>query len=95
MFVEMATFEKKIKGGKLVKVIVEGSKTINDIKILGDFFAYPEEAIFELEKALKGKEIKKETIELLVRSELKRRNAVLVGLNEEDLIYAIEKAAGA
>ena len=55
--------ELKVKGGKLLKcsIIVENEK-INQIKITGDFFMYPEEKIEEMEKMLIGKEIKEREI---------------------------------
>ncbi|MEM1753634.1 MAG: lipoate protein ligase C-terminal domain-containing protein, partial [Candidatus Methanomethylicaceae archaeon] len=46
---------KKVEGGKLIKVkLLEEKGIIKDIKITGDFFAHPEEAIEELENILKN-----------------------------------------
>ena len=47
----------KVPQGKLLKISLESDETknvITDIRITGDFFAYPEEAIEYMEKKLKN-----------------------------------------
>lgn len=45
---------KKVTGGKLLRVQIEGSGKISFIKITGDFFLHPEETLTEIEKKLRG-----------------------------------------
>jgi len=44
----MAEAKRKVEGGKLVKVRLEGG----DVRILGDFFVHPEDSIEELERVV-------------------------------------------
>lgn len=47
--------ELKVKGGKLIKCIIEiEGNEIKKIKFSGDFFMHPEEKIEELEKRICG-----------------------------------------
>ena len=46
--------ERKIKGGKLVGVELEYDGKIESVKILGDFFLYPEDSLRKIENALVG-----------------------------------------
>lgn len=49
---------RKVPGGKGVKVEVEAEDCrIRKIVISGDFFAYPEDIVEELEMALRGSEL--------------------------------------
>ncbi|MEM3462343.1 MAG: lipoate protein ligase C-terminal domain-containing protein, partial [Candidatus Bathyarchaeia archaeon] len=51
--------EHKVRGGKLIRVLLEEDRgRIARIRITGDFFLHPEDAIFELERALEGVELK-------------------------------------
>lgn len=50
----MKIAEGKAPGCKLVRVAVTGSQSNHRVRISGDFFAYPEESIELLEKALCG-----------------------------------------
>lgn len=44
--------ERKIEGGKLVRVKVDYGYIINQIEISGDFFLHPEESLEKIEDAL-------------------------------------------
>ena len=47
--------ELKVKNGKLIKCkIVIKNSIIEDIKLHGDFFIYPEEKIGEIEEKIRG-----------------------------------------
>ena len=47
--------ELKVKNGKLIKCkIVIKNSIIEDIKLHGDFFIYPEEKIEEIEEKIRG-----------------------------------------
>ena len=79
---------RKVKGGKLVKVMVKSEGgVIEGVKISGDFFAYPEEGVEEIEKELRGATITN------VRSTVERATGGirLVGLSREDLVEMVEK----
>ncbi len=82
----------KVKGGKLIKCMIKLKEgKIKEIKISGDFFMHPEEKIEELEKALKGVEFEKESIEEKLNEIL--RDVELVGIDKEDFINAIFSAS--
>jgi lipoate-protein ligase A len=49
--------EHKAKKGRIRFEIEEENGIAKDVKITGDFFIYPEEAVSELESTLKGKNL--------------------------------------
>lgn len=83
----------KIPGGKLVKIQVEIKKSkIKKIKINGDFFIHPEEAIIEIENFLAGKEIN--SIEKNLTKFLKEKKIEIIGFSPidiEKILINIEK----
>jgi hypothetical protein len=84
---------KKVKGGKLLKVLViEEGGTIKEAKISGDFFVYPEEAIDEIEGCLKGADISR--VREVLRDFAKRRTVRTVGFTLEDIAEIIEGRGG-
>jgi len=84
--------EHKVAGGKLVRVELEVEEgVIKRIKITGDFFLYPEEAVFKLEEALKGVRASSE-LEKLIEHELSKQGAELLGASPADIATAINKA---
>ncbi|MDD1775731.1 MAG: hypothetical protein LUP94_00075 [Candidatus Methanomethylicus sp.] len=79
---------KKVKGGKLVKVSVRSTDgIIEKVTISGDFFAYPEEGIEQIEKELRGANIS------MVRSIIDSAagGVVFVGVNRGDLVEMVEE----
>jgi lipoate-protein ligase A len=81
--------EYKVPGGKMVKVnLLTKNETILDLKISGDFFMYPEEAIFRLESHLKGKGINS-VLPQVINEFLRKRRVKLLGITAEDLAEAI------
>lgn len=86
--------EVKVAGGKLVRaeVIVVGGR-LADVKITGDFFLYPEEAIFELESSLKGLGLEADYASH-IEAKLSQAGAQLVGASPRDVAEAIKKAVG-
>ncbi len=79
---------KRIQGGKTVKVDIRVyNGVIEDIVISGDFFAYPEEAIDQLEEELKGKKI--EDVDKVLNKY--RDHIELVGLTFHDLASLIRE----
>ena len=80
--------EHKAKGG-LIKfdIEIENSK-IKDLKITGDFFIYPEDSVFALEKKLRGK-TEKESMEI-IKDYL--RTVEAPGITIEDFKNLLKKA---
>jgi len=79
---------RKVKNGKLVRVKVRSeSGVIENVKVTGDFFAYPEEGLEEIERELRGVPIAK------VREVLESTagGITLVGVTKEDLVEMIEE----
>jgi len=81
-----------VAGGKLVRaeVEVEGG-LLTDVKLTGDFFLYPEDAIFELESALKGLDVGADFASV-VEARLTQAGAQLLGASPRDVAEAVKKA---
>jgi len=82
----------KIPNGKLVKINLEydeDSKKIVNISIMGDFFAYPEEAIDFLEKELRSTLLSKKTLINKIDNLTKSNNFEFIGLTSEGLTDGI------
>ena len=78
-----------IKEGKLIRVKAKfDNDVIKSIRITGDFFLHPEEAIEDIEKTLIGSRIGE------VHQKLKdaMKNMEYEGISPESLTKAIEKA---
>ena len=82
----------KVPNGKLLKISLEyNEKTnvISNLKITGDFFAYPEEAIEIIENELKNIELSKDTIFRKISSIINKNNIEFIGLNAQGLTDGI------
>ncbi len=77
------------KAGKLIRIRAKfkGDK-IEDIKITGDFYIYPEDSIELLEEKLKG--IRIEDVEKIINEILK--DAEYIGIDTESLSMAVREA---
>ena len=65
---EVKVVEVDHKAGKLIRIRTETKgDEILDIRITGDFFTIPKEAIFHLEDALRGKRLEEETLRAAVK----------------------------
>jgi len=87
---------RKVPGGKTVKVEVqvEGGR-IKKVVISGDFFAYPPEAVEELERALEGVIAKPEAVRRVVKNFEGRLKIVGASLSDiADLLANLLKAEG-
>jgi lipoate-protein ligase A len=82
----------KAPGGliRLSLLVDEARDCIKMILITGDFFAYPNRAIFDLEARLKNCKCKK--IEQTVRSFFQETKPVMPGVTPDDIITAIGEA---
>ena len=82
----------KVPEGKLLKIytdIDETNNTIKNININGDFFAYPEESITELEKILQQKSFKMKDIIEIITSFIETNQIQFIGIDAESLTEAI------
>ncbi|MCK4637513.1 MAG: lipoate--protein ligase family protein [Methanomicrobia archaeon] len=80
--------EHKAKGGLIkLEITIENLK-IKDIKITGDFFIYPEDSVFDLEKKLRGK-TEKESIKV---TEKFLSDVKAPGIELDDFKKAFKKA---
>jgi len=82
----------KIPNGKLLKISLNYNKknnTINQISIMWDFFAYPEEAIEALEDKLKNTVLKKDKLIEKINFVIKENNFEFIGLDSEGLAQGI------
>ena len=82
----------KVPNGKLLKINLEYNENTNyieNIKITGDFFAYPEEAVDILEEKLKNIQIKKNILLNMIQSIIHEHEIEFIGLNTEGLTEGI------
>lgn len=82
----------KVPQGKLLKIFVdynEKNNVIKEIRVTGDFFAYPEESIEMLESKLKNTKLEKEILFKKISSIIKENKIEFIGLNAEGLTDGI------
>jgi len=82
----------KVPQGKLLKISIEydeKNNIIRDIRITGDFFAYPEEAIELMETKLKNTVIEREQLQEKIRSIITEYHIQFIGVNAEGLTQGI------
>lgn len=90
----IGTAELKVPGGKLVKVQVDYNQKINGVKITGDFFLHPEEAITKIESCLVGlyRDSRQEAIEKEVRNVVVSNGLSLIGITEDAIARVVKEA---
>jgi len=82
----------KVPNGKLLKIFLqydEKRNLIEEINIMGDFFAYPEEAIEMMENKLKNTLLEREHLLKKISSIIKEHNIQFIGLDAEGLTQGI------
>ena len=82
----------KIPNGKLLKISLEynnKNKQILDLRITGDFFAYPEEAIELLEKKLVGIALNEKILKDKIDNIIRKNKIEFIGLNTDGLVNGI------
>ncbi len=80
------------KAGKLIRIRIETREDeILDIKITGDFFATPKEAIFRLEEKLQGVHLDEEQLRKVINGFIKETCVEIPGITSDDLTQAILK----
>ena len=85
----MKRAEYKVPGGKLLvaETEVKGGVLIT-VKVMGDFFMHPEEAINDLEEALSGKHVSK--IDEIVEEFFGGKEITLFGVSEKDFVHVLK-----
>lgn len=83
--------ERKVAGGKLVGVIVDYSEEIDSIKIVGDFFLYPEDSLKKIEGVLVGLSVTTTKGELtsIINKVLTDEHAEFIGMTSEAVAETI------
>ncbi|MFP4514684.1 MAG: lipoate protein ligase C-terminal domain-containing protein [Parcubacteria group bacterium] len=85
----MKKIDYKVEGGKFLRMQIDiKDGVIKDIKIRGDFFVYPETAIFQIEDFLKGKKL--ESFASLLSSYIKEKNIKIIGFSVADLEKSLQ-----
>jgi lipoate-protein ligase A len=82
----------KVPQGKLLKISVEYNKknyVIKNIRITGDFFAYPEEAIELMETKLRNTVLGEEQLLKKIRSIITEYHIQFIGVDAEGLANGI------
>ena len=82
----------KVPNGKLLKISLiydKKNKSIDKISIMGDFFAYPEEAIETMENELKNTPLDKSRLLKKINQAIKKNNVEFIGLDAEGLTTGI------
>jgi hypothetical protein len=87
--------QKKVPGGKLVKVTVDYSpEKIIGVQILGDFFLHPEEGIERLENSVGGIPLPttQDILATILKKTLRSQSMELLGAHPLDIAEAIMEA---
>lgn len=82
----------KVPQGKLLKIFAEvdeSKQILKSIRITGDFFAYPEESIKELEDLLKETPFTEEDIFETISTFIEDQHVQFIGIDAEGLTDAI------
>jgi len=82
---------KAAKGLIRIKTHIEKDK-IREAIISGDFFMYPEDELWELERILVGTKASREEVLLKVRTFYERSKVLTPGVNPEDFAEAIMRS---
>ena len=86
----MKQYLMKVPNGKLLKVNLNiKDNKIEQLKILGDFFLYPEEAITKIEDSLIG--IKKDKLLSKIKDIIKKNSINILGFSAKNLNELIQK----
>jgi lipoate---protein ligase len=89
---EIKVIESDHKAGKLIRVRAEtkGDELV-DIRITGDFFTIPKEAIFRLEDTLRGVRLEEGTLRSTVKKFYDSEKPEMPGVGPEDMVQALLK----
>lgn len=82
---------KAPKGLIRVKIVVLRKK-ISELTISGDFFMYPEDSLWKLEKALQGLPADMEVVRVQLQNFYNENGVISPGIRPEDFTEAIHRA---
>lgn len=82
----------KSKGGLIRSFVIVENGIIKDITISGDFFLFPEVAIFKVLEQLKGAPVDREEIQRNIEETYLRENIQSPGTSPADFTESIMKA---
>jgi len=82
----------KSKGGLIRSFVTIENGKIKEITISGDFFLFPEEAIFSMLENLKGTPLKREEIQKNIEETYEKEKILSPGTMPSDFTEAIMKA---
>ena len=85
---------EKVPGGKLLRIYVDYGEKINSVKITGDFFLHPEEAVEEIEKSLSGVKVNTEEnlLTSIISNVVSTNKIELIGITPEAIARVIKGA---
>ena len=87
----MVLIERKIPNGKLVRIDVQfGGGKIGSIKITGDFFMHPEDALVEIERRMVGLDATNPRQKIAEIFSL--ANAEIIGFSADDISDMVREA---
>jgi hypothetical protein len=78
--------------GGIIRVVLEADEVIRDIRITGDFFLFPEEAIEGLERALSGVPVEGPELLKTVKAFYEKNRVHSHGVEPEHIVEAIKRA---
>ncbi|HUV24111.1 MAG TPA: hypothetical protein VMW26_01650 [Methanomassiliicoccales archaeon] len=87
--------ERKVKGGKLVRVrLIHDGEMIRSVRITGDFLLHPEETLVDIEMGLFGIPLDggRDFFLEVVNGIAAERNAQFIGFSAEDIADLLEEA---
>ncbi len=82
----------KVPNGKLLKISLQydnATKVITNIRITGDFFAYPEEAIELIEDAVRQTTLTKDHLLQTIQGVINKHHIEFIGVDAEGLTEGI------
>lgn len=88
--------KQKVPGGKLLSIKVSYSQKIESVKIMGDFFLYPESSLKLIEESLIGFDIDEDLSKISSKvSEVILNNHIeLLGITPQSIEQTIKIAVG-
>ena len=82
----------KVPQGKLLKISLmynSPTHTIHQVRITGDFFAYPEEAVEFIEQALEHAIFERNHLKTKIETIIRTQKILFIGVDSEGLTQAI------
>jgi lipoate-protein ligase A len=82
----------KVPNGKLLKISLsfdEPTRTIHQVRVTGDFFAYPEESLELLEKELENAILEPDPLKTKIQSIINKYHIQFIGVDAEGLTQAL------